>query len=119
MLGVRSRSDLEVAREFASELAASLPLNLLRVSLFGSRARGDHRVRSDFDLMILLRDADRASRARIHAAAVEWELAYNIDLSAKILAYAEFSRLRTGPELFWQHFDRDELVLWRTLSTPV
>ncbi len=44
--------DLELAREYARRLRNRLGKNLVSVTLFGSRARGDARDGSDFDLIV-------------------------------------------------------------------
>ncbi|HEY3235376.1 MAG TPA: nucleotidyltransferase domain-containing protein [Polyangiaceae bacterium] len=41
------------AEDFAETLVDCLGDNLLRIALFGSRARGTHRFRSDYDLMAI------------------------------------------------------------------
>lgn len=66
--------------------------------------------------MVILERADPPSRALVHSLATQWEVALNVDLSTKILPKAELERLRNGPERFWRHFDRDELILWPTTS---
>jgi predicted nucleotidyltransferase len=106
--------DLQLAQQFASELAQSLGENLLRISLFGSRARRDHRERSDYDFMIVLRDATKEVRSAIHRRALQWELHHLVDFSTKILSQGDYQRLLSGPELFWRNFQRDERKLWPT-----
>jgi predicted nucleotidyltransferase len=106
--------DVELARRFAESLACELSGNLVRVSLFGSRARRDHDLGSDFDLMIVLREPTGDVRSRIHLSALTLELEHHVDLSTKILSVADFSRLRGTAEPFWSAFERDEQVLWPT-----
>lgn len=45
--------------QFKCDLASAFPGRLRRVVLFGSRARGDHRYDSDWDVAIFLDDYDR------------------------------------------------------------
>ncbi|MEK6607823.1 MAG: nucleotidyltransferase domain-containing protein [Myxococcota bacterium] len=102
----------DVAAEYAQALAARLGDNLVRLSLFGSRARGDHRVRSDFDLMVVLARADRDARSAVHRLATEFELDRNVDLSTKITNAAGFAMLYASALPFWRRFRRDERLLW-------
>jgi predicted nucleotidyltransferase len=108
----------EIASEYARRLASSLGGELLRVSLFGSRARDDNRPRSDFDLMVVLRQASGQNREVVHRLATEVELEhdYAIDLSTKITDAERFERLRRSPLPFWQSFNRDERILWPPTS---
>jgi predicted nucleotidyltransferase len=48
-----------VLQKFKRDLASAFPGRLRRVVLFGSRARGDHRNDSDWDVAIFLDDYDR------------------------------------------------------------
>ena len=51
-----------------------------RVILFGSRARGDHRERSDVDLAVDAPGVSRADWVRLWADAEEAETLYSVDL---------------------------------------
>ena len=108
----------EIASEYAARLASRLGNNLRRVSLFGSRARGEAQPRSDFDLMVVLRRASGDQRRAVHALATELELEhdYGVDLSTKITDEVRFERLRLSALPFWQHYNRDEKVLWPPTS---
>ena len=60
-----SRSEiLSLARTTALRIAANHP-EVSRVVLFGSFARGDYGVRSDMDLLIVLKSSDLPIRERI------------------------------------------------------
>jgi predicted nucleotidyltransferase len=108
----------DVASQYAERLASLLGQDLLRVSLFGSRARGEARPRSDFDLMVVLRRASGENRDVVHGLATEIELEHGIDLSTKITDEERFERLKRSALLFWRHFNRDEEVLWPRTSSP-
>lgn len=62
-VGDRARPrDLELAREYARRLRARLGDNLVAVTLYGSRARGDAREGSDFDCVVRVRERTREVR---------------------------------------------------------
>lgn len=108
----------DVASQYAERLASLLGEDLLRVSLFGSRARGEARLRSDFDLMVVLRRASGENRDVVHGLATEIELEHGIDLSTKITDEERFERLKRSALPFWRHFTRDEEILWPRTSSP-
>ena len=108
----------DVASQYAERLASLLGDDLLRVSLFGSRARGDGGPRSDYDLMVVLRRASGENRDLVHGLATEIELEHGVDLSTKITDRERFERLRRSALPFWRHFVRDEEVLWPPTSSP-
>lgn len=109
----------DVSHDFAEALAERLGDELVQVALFGSRARGDARRRSDYDLLVVLRNASGEARSAVHRLATTLELAheYNIDLSIKILDRERFEQLRRSSPGFWRNYARDEKVLWPRLSS--
>lgn len=104
-------------RPWAQLLAQRLGGALQKVSLFGSRARGDHRTRSDVDVLVVLEPCERSQRDVVQETALEWELEHNLDLSLRVFGKSEYTRLSQGTEPFWRNVARDEKQLWPTIST--
>ena len=104
----------DLAEDYAYRLADRLGDRLVRVSLFGSRARGEERRRSDYDLMVVIRRPTGKHRSVVHglAAELELDLDYTVDLSTKIIDEARFDELRRSSLPFWRRFARDEKILW-------
>jgi len=108
--------DFDIARDFAEPLAERLGDQLFRVALFGSRARGEARWRSDYDLVVVLGRASNEARDAVHRLATTLELEHNVDLSTKIMDRERFDQLRKSSMSFWRHYTRDEKVLWPPTS---
>jgi predicted nucleotidyltransferase len=117
MIPMQAVTTIEIPQVYAERLAERLGNALARVSLFGSRARGDASHRSDFDLMIVLHRPSGAHRDAVHGLAVELELDHNVDLSTKIVDEARFEELRRSNLPFWRRFERDERILWPPSSS--
>ena len=60
-----------LAEEFAARLRVRLGDNLVKVILFGSRARGDAREGSDFDFVVVLEKETREARETVLDIEVE------------------------------------------------
>jgi uncharacterized protein len=61
----------KVAKEFASVVRNRLHNNLKKIVLFGSRARGDHKKNSDYDILLLVKKRDKHSREIVLNASLE------------------------------------------------
>ena len=106
----------DIAELYVRRLADRLGDELVRVSLFGSRARGEESPHSDFDLMIVVRQPSGELRDAVHGLATELELDQNVDLSTKIVDEDRFEELRWSNLPFWRRFTRDERILWPPTS---
>jgi predicted nucleotidyltransferase len=102
----------DTVRGVTRDLRAVLGGALVRLSLYGSRARGDADPSSDFDFMVVLSGVDPELKTAVHAVAGDWLVDHRVDVSAKVLPLAEFRRLRRSGHPFWRRFERDEVVLW-------
>ena len=67
----KQNRDIALAQEYARRLRDRLRESLLSITLYGSRARGDAREGSDFDLIVRVEADSDAIRDTVHAVAVE------------------------------------------------
>ena len=68
----------EALRNFVERVRHSLGENLVRIILFGSKARGRARRGSDIDLLVIVRNRNIPTEKKIIEQVVETELHYNI-----------------------------------------
>jgi uncharacterized protein len=65
-------TDLNISLELTKRILATVGSRVRKIILFGSRARGDARPDSDFDLLVILRDMPRGEirplRLALHRA---------------------------------------------------
>jgi predicted nucleotidyltransferase len=92
---IKRRTGDEVIGKFLEGVKdAGLMKSIGKMYLFGSRARGDERPDSDYDLLIVADQLDREFRNKLYDIAVDIFLATGRDISLKIYKTQEFRRLR-------------------------
>lgn len=85
--------------------------NLISLRLFGSRARGEGTEESDLDVLVILREKNRALCRRIVAEALEIDFAYDTNLAPMILSVEEYEQNRDYSTPFYRNVERNSLLL--------
>ncbi len=91
--------------------------DLLRVRLFGSKARGDFHEESDFDLLIVLRmDYGDYRRHWNELVDLAWDiqLAYSIIISFILKDQTNYARMQRDKLLLARSIEQDGVDLWMT-----
>jgi len=88
------------------------PGEIRLVQLFGSRARGDARRDSDFDVLIVVKDRSLIDRSRIYDYVLDVNLQYGIDLSLKIYGEDEFESFKRKGVPFVREVLSEGYALW-------
>jgi predicted nucleotidyltransferase len=89
--------------------------NLLRVILFGSKARGDFHDQSDLDVLVVVRMSGEdywQHWRRIVDMALEVELAYRMVISSIIKNEHDYTKMYEHRSLLARSIERDGIVLW-------
>jgi len=105
-----SASEGIILQRFLAGLRRFAP-RIRKVILFGSRARGDDRPWSDYDLLILVDRRDRSLVDGIYDAAVGIQADEGCDLSLKIISTAEWERRQALRSLFVENVLREGVTL--------
>jgi predicted nucleotidyltransferase len=83
--------DRKLAEEFAARLRDRLGNDLVRITLFGSRARGNAREGSDFDVLVVVTRRDAVVREKVLDVEVEMMDRHGVLFSAMLYADEEWS----------------------------
>jgi len=86
--------DINILEELKKELYSLLKDNLLKIILFGSRARGDFEEDSDTDIALIVKNITRQIRNSIYEKVAEIEIKHNFPISLLIFSENVFNELK-------------------------
>lgn len=103
----------DIIMEFSKEVKEALGINLSKIILYGSYARGEQRDNSDVDIMILTSLSDdeiKKVEPKIFDLAFQYEMKYFVDISV-IVKNEEHFRYWLGALPFYDNVEREGVVL--------
>lgn len=91
---------------FSDRIRRSFPGRVRRVVVFGSKARGESTPDSDLDVLVVVGEADWASKSRIRF--LGYELALGKDVVPSILVYSadEFRQRKESRSIFLESIEQ-------------
>jgi predicted nucleotidyltransferase len=81
-------------RRYIDAIRERFPENVLSVTLFGSKARGDASAESDIDLLVLVDEEYREIRSALWRIASDVSLEYSVVLSVRVFARSRWAQTR-------------------------
>jgi len=89
-------SERKAIDAFVERLQARFPGQVLQVTLFGSKARGDSGPWSDIDLLIVVKEESWPLRADISHVAARVSFDYNVLLGPRVIGQERWQRMKRG-----------------------
>lgn len=114
--------DLAAMRDLVWRLRNVLDDGLCRVTVFGSKARGDAHPDSDIDVLVVVRGRSVPYRTLWNTVAdIAWqvELTHGVVLSLVLKSDAEFDRMRKAGLLLATEIEQDGVNLWMAQPNAV
>jgi predicted nucleotidyltransferase len=104
----------DLLTQLRDELHRSLGDNLVRVTLYGSQARGDAGPDSDADVLIILRRANESQNEMIHHIAYQimWQHDFQPVLTLNIIDLPHYTLLRENRSSYLANVEREGKSLW-------
>ena len=107
--------------ELVNRLRGRYGDDLLRVALFGSKARGDFDEESDLDVLVVVKHIPDETywrhRSEIVESTYDLELKHDVVFSLLVLDEEEYGRMRLWNLLINRNIARDGIDLWTSRSS--
>lgn len=101
----------QALRIFTKNLYFLLPNQIESLKIFGSYARGNMKLNSDLDVLVVLKDKNLNLENKVIVAACESLLKTGVDISPIIYSKNEFAYLSRLPSTFLQIVEREAIEL--------
>ena len=109
----------DLLQSFRDELGAALAGNLERIILYGSRARGDEAPDSDVDVLVVLTDAGKSIKEKVHRIAYKlmWDREFQPLISLNIIDREYYLLLREADSSYLANILSEGERLWPASET--
>lgn len=98
-------------QKFVTQVRQGLASNVVSLSLFGSRSRGEGDEESDLDVLVLLKQVDVATKNRVWNIANDIFLDTWINIAPLVVSEEDFNRLLSRERRVALEIKRDSLPL--------
>lgn len=100
-----------IVEAFKKRVEERYPGELVRVTLFGSKARGDAGKESDIDLLVVIRSEDWKLGDRIRELGYLLELEHGLILSIQVMSEQHLKQLKAIHSQFLEEVEREGIVV--------
>ena len=101
-----------VEASFVDKIISLFADRIVKVILFGSRAKGIPKPESDYDFLVVLKKKDRRTLEGIYEVVTDFLLEYGVDISLKIYSLEEFQKMISIPTPFMASILKTGRELW-------
>jgi predicted nucleotidyltransferase len=106
----RSRTDVALA-ELTAALRGRFGARLHRLTLFGSRARGEAHEESDVDVLVVIDDLAASEKREVDAFVGDALTRHDVLISTLLVSRADLERLAARGRLIVREIERDAIAL--------
>ena len=101
-----------IEAEFVDKITSLFPAQIVKVILFGSRAKGIPKPGSDYDFLVILREKNLAIIEELYNVVTDFLITYGVDISLKVYKEIEFQRMLSFPTPFVASILKTGKELW-------
>ncbi len=106
-----NRSEKKVVQSFIEELRNKMGDEILKILLFGSKARGDFNRESDIDIFVLVREKTQNIRDKVGDITADYVFDYDIPLSPVLYDLDEYNQNKKLGSFFFENVEKEGVPL--------
>ncbi|NGZ95681.1 MAG: hypothetical protein CV089_06045 [Nitrospira sp. WS110] len=100
-----------ILQEFKRRVEQRFPEELVRLVVFGSKARGDASVESDIDVLTVVRSEDWKLGDEIRDIGYELEIVHGVVLSIQVMGQRQYQELKARGSTFVANVEQEGLAI--------
>ena len=100
-----------ILEEFKRRVEQRFPGEIVRLVLFGSKARGDASVESDFDVLVVIHSEDWKLGDEIRDIGYELEIAHGVVLSIQVMGQRKYQERKGRGSTFVANVEQEGLAV--------
>jgi len=107
---VQKEDNIEL--KFVDRITSLFPSRIVKVILFGSRAKSTAKPGSDYDFLIVLQEKEQRIIDELYDVVTDFLIEYGVDISLKIYKDEEFRKMISIPTPFMEGILKTGKELW-------
>lgn len=106
-----NRIEKKVIKSFVEKLRENIGDEILKIMLFGSKARGDFSRDSDIDIFVLVKEKNQELRDKIGDITADYIYDYDIPLSPVLYDIDEYNQNSKLGSFFFENVEKEGISL--------
>ena len=110
-LGYLSKKEKRVIESFVGDLRSELGDQIVSITLFGSKVRGDFSKESDIDVLVLIKKKNQRIRKKVAEILTDYLLEYDFPLSPVLYDLYEYEKNKEIDSFFFKEVEKEGILL--------
>ncbi|MCK4403983.1 MAG: nucleotidyltransferase domain-containing protein [candidate division Zixibacteria bacterium] len=110
-LGYLSKKERKVIESFVKDLRTQLGDQIVSITLFGSKIRGDSGKESDIDVLVLIKKKNQRIRKKVAEILTDYLIEYDLPLSPVLYDLYEYEKNKEIGSFFFKEVEKEGIPL--------